>query len=262
MPKQYQARRPPKSSQKSRSTTGEPALSRMAKWSVDQARSFATARYTGKKAPGNIAKDLLLLKSLINAEEKHSDILFDVSTVTNASPVILPLPTMAQGNSGETRTGDSIKVIRVDMSLRFAYGTGTSNSVCDQVFKWFLVRYLKTPVASGTTPFTIGEFLDADFSGNRSCVSLFSTDQMENFQVMQSGIVDVAPNFALAAVNNVASVILDVSHECSFHQTYNGSASTTICDNMCFLVVLGALPNNTAGTSTINGSMRLFYLDN
>jgi hypothetical protein len=249
-----------KSSKKS--LHGTSALNRMARWSSDQARNFATKRYTGRSAASNIAHDLGVIRSLINAEEKNASVLFTQTTVTAASPYILPLGTVAQGNTGETRTGDSIKITRIDMSLRFAFGTGTSNLYCNQIFKWFLVRYLKTPAASGATAFSIGEFLDQDFAGNRSSVSLFSTDTSEYFQIMDCGVVTVTPSFALAAVNNTALSILDISHQCSYHQTYNGAAAANICDNMAFLVVVASQAANTAGTSTVDGSTRLLYIDN
>jgi hypothetical protein len=241
--------------------TGGSALSAVIRRSTDQALGFVKQRYTGKRAGSNIASDLNQLRRILNVEKKQLDTITAVTTVTSAGPLILVVNPPAQGTDGSTRDGDSIKCIRFDAQIQFAYGTGTTNSTADQVYNYYLVRYLKTPSSSGTTAFAIADFLSADVNGNRTPLSFPNNDLAHNFQVMYSGTTDLSVPFA-SATNNTSYRVINLTHECGFHQTFTGSAASTICDNSVFWVITALNGANTGGGSTVQVNTRQWYVDN
>ena len=193
--------------------------------------------------------DVSRLMSIINTEDKNVSIANSAVTVNTTTPQIIPLPTVAQGTSSSTRIGDSVLVNMIDMELTFQYsGLAATATYANQHFRYWLVRYKKTPASSGTTPFSITEFLNLDAGGNATPMSLPNTDTNENFQIMDVGEVEcVLPTLGSAAL--VKSVTKTIRHKCHYHEEYNGSASANICDNMSFLVVVALNGTNTGSLS-------------
>ncbi len=206
--------------------------------------------------------DVSRLMSIINTEDKSVSIANVAVTVNNTTPQIIGLPTVAQGTSSSTRIGDSILVNRIDLELTFSYsGTAATATSINQHFRYWLVRYKKTPSSSGTTAFSITEFLNLDSGGNATPMSLPNTDTNENFQIMDVGEVEVIlPTLSSATIQR--SVTKTIRHNCHFHEEYNGSASTNICDNMTFLVVVAQNASNTGGASSITSTFRKWFIDN
>lgn len=200
--------------------------------------------------------------SIINTEDKQADANYTAQTVTAPSPLIQALPVPAQGTSGSQRIGDSILINKIDMDLTFSYsGTAATATNADQTFRYWLVRYLKTPATSGTSNFNLSEFLNVDASSQYTTASLMNTDTNENFQVMLCGDVQLRlPTLASAQIS--VSKTIPIRHSCHFHQIFNGSTSGNITDNMCFLVVVAMNPANTGGSSTVINTTRMWYVDN
>lgn len=255
-----------KSQQRKSTVSGNQAISRMTRFAHDQLVRGATAvrnRYTGPRAITNIAKDLSLLKMVVNTEAKQVyTTAAAIQNVTSTTSLVYGIGTMAQGTSGSTRVGDSIKIFRIDLNIAFYYSSGTACINNNQVFNWYLVRYLKTPSASGTSAFAIADFLNTDGNSQISPLSFPNSDLNEDFQIMGSGQVELQlPNW-VAATDSTSQRVVPFSHECSFHQTYSGSANTTITDNMCFVVVTAARPANTGGSSGVAIQSCMWFLDN
>ena len=243
---------------------GNSAINQMVRVGSNIAKNVGVAvkkRYTGKQAVSNIAKDLSLLKTMINAEDKQIYTLAANQTVTNASPLVYGIGTVAQGSASNQRTGDSIRINRIDLEMAFVYNAGTATTALNQTFNWYLVRYLKTPSVSGTTAFGIGEFLNQDASGTYTPLSFPNPDTNQNFQVMGSGQVSLTLPAVSASIGTVHKIV-SVSHPCSFHQEYSGSANTTITDNMCYLVFTAYNPVNTGGASVVGVQSAMWFLDN
>jgi len=237
------------------------AIQKMAKSATDQMVGFAKARYTGKKAAGNIAGDLARIARMFNTERKQVDTKISTTNVYNSAPVVSHVVSPAQGTTGSTRDGDSIKVVRIDANLQFGFGSGTSNSLADQRFNYFLVQWLKTPSTGGSTPFAIADFLDVDAAGNYTPMSFPNNDLNENYKVLIAGDIRLDVPFATAA-NNTMTRTVSHSLECSLHQTFTGAAATTIVDNALFWVIVGSNGINAGGSSYCLVSTRLWYVDN
>jgi hypothetical protein len=257
--KQQQQKRNP-------SVTGNTALSRITKFAHDQVVRGAVAvrnRYTGPNGVNQMARDLSLLKMVVNTEAKQIyTTAAAIQNVNSTTSLVYGIGTMAQGTSGSTRVGDSIKIVRIDLNVGFYYSSGTACINNNQVFNWYLVRYLKTPSTSGTSAFAIADFLNNDGNSQITPLSFPNSDLNEDFMVMGSGQVELQlPNW-VAATDSTSQRVINFSHECSFHQTYSGSANTTITDNMCFVVVTAARPINTGGSSGVAIQSCMWYLDN
>jgi len=244
---------------------GNAALSKVIRNSTDIVERAGIAiknRYTGPRGINNMAKDLSLLKMIVNTEDKHADQQLS-DTVTQTSSLVLPMPAVSQGTTSVTRIGDSIKVVRFDGILEFVYSSGTTTSNMTQVFNWYLVRYKKTPSSSGYSAFNIAEFLDTDINSDFTPLSLPNSDTNENFQVMCNGSTNITlPVNTIAGTDLTDRRVVNFSHECNFHQEYNTSSYTGVCDNMCFLVVTALNPINTGGSSTCASSIRVWFVDN
>lgn len=246
--------------------SGNQAISKMVRTGNNIANNVYGAvqkRYTGSQGMNNIARDLSMLKMLVNTEEKQVYTLENGSSATNANTSrVYGIGTMAQGTSSSTRVGDSVKITRIDLNLLFGYGSGTTTTSSSQTFNWYLIRYLKTPSTSGTTAFGIAEFLNTDGSGNFTPLSFPNPDTCDNFQLMANGqcVLDL-PVQTLASSTTMYHT-QTVSHVCNFHQEYSGSAATTITQNMVFVVITALNGANAGGASTTSIQSVMWYLDN
>lgn len=220
-------------------------------------------RYTGKAAPKNIAKDMRTILSLLNVENKQVYTLATGQTVTQSAPLVYGLSTTSQGSGSANRTGDSIKVDRIDLILQFEYSTGTlaTTSRQTQIFNWYLVRYLKTPSSGGTASFAITEFINVDGGGSSSAISFPNSDTNQNFDILKAGQVVIDLPYT-AATSATTTRIVTHSQECSFHQTYNGSGTSNITDNMVYLVFTAASNANAGGTSLVTVQSCMWFIDN
>ncbi len=227
----------------------------------DQIVSAARRRYTGPKAIGNIARDVQMLKSILNTENKHVDTLstpISISTAGSVSWIASP----AEGDDSNNRNGRSIKIDRIDLFLYTTWNPGTASLNDDQWMRWFVVRYLKTPSSAGSTPFSLNDFLNADPNTNRTVLSLPNTDTAENFQILDQGLYKVPVYYATAATGQTSSAIIETSIPCNFHQTFNGTAATTVCDNSLFFVCVCLNSFSTGGQCNALPQFRVWYVDN
>lgn len=247
---------------------GAAAIKNMAKTSKDQAptvqsRSKNNHLLNGYGIDGKaVMRDIKMLKSLLNVEEKHIDTLGATTVVASASAII-PIGTVAQGSTSSQRSGDSIKIIRHDLNLLFNYSTGTPATTAQEfnTFNWYYVKYNKTPSSSGATAFNISEFLNQDNNSAYTPLSLVNPDTNENFTILDSGQVKVGPQFIGSASVN-AFQLVEASIQRPYHQTYNGTAASNVCDNMTFLVVTCSQIANTGGVSSLTYGVRQWYIDN
>jgi hypothetical protein len=248
-------------SRSSKTKRGHFALEAISRFSTDIATGVRN-RYTGNKGLTNVMSDVSRLMSIINTEDKNVPTLNTALTVTASSPQIIYIPGPAQGAASNQRNGDSIKINRIDLELTFQYsGAAATATNGSQKYRYWLVRYLKTPATSGSSNFNLSEFLTVDVNGNYTPMSLMNTDTNENFQIMTTGECEVKI-FTLATAQLTYSLHETYRHECSFHQEYNGSLATNVCDNAVFMVFTALFAANTGGTSTVNLNSRLWYIDN
>jgi hypothetical protein len=251
-----------KPSRRPKTSTGNSAANLISRFSTDITNGIAN-RYATRGGMMKLASDVSRLMSVINTEDKHADSISAANSIASTTGgLIVPLPTLAQGTAVSNRNGDSVKVNKIDIDLEFLYGgTAATATYVNQTFRMWIVRYKKTPASSGTVPFAISEFLNLDSSSAYTPMSLMNSDTNENFQVMYTTDITLTiPTLASAQI--VTTKNLTIRHECSFHQEYNGSNATNICDNMSFLVFVAMNPANPGAISAVASSIRLWFIDN
>jgi hypothetical protein len=246
-----------------RKSAGSRAIISMAKRGTNQVVAAVKSRYTGKAAPKNIASDIKTIMSLMNTEDKQVYTLAATQTVSSTTSLVYGIGTIAQGSASNQRTGDSVKINRIQLNLKFTYSSGfpATAVVESQVYNYYLIRYLKTPSSSGTTAFAISEFLNSDANGNYTPSSFPNPDTNQNFSVIAAGqqIVEL-PFLPTVAATTSRLVSLDIP--VSFHQDYSGSANTTITDNMLFMVFTALNPLNASGNTGVEVNCGIWYIDN
>jgi hypothetical protein len=242
---------------------GETAMSRIITYSKDQARGAIRNRYGKRGGLQQVMTDVKELRKLLNTEEKHIDTIIGATTVSFTASNIILIGTVAEGSDSNQRTGRSIKIVRTDLLFYFNFSSGTvaTSSQQNQYFNWYYIKYTKTPSSSGGSIFSIAEFLNQDAGSNYTPMSLPNPDNNENFVILASGQQEVELTVE-TGVTSVRFKIQQIQSERSFHQTYNGTASTNICDNCTFLVVTALQPANTGGISQYAASIRQWYIDN
>jgi hypothetical protein len=214
-------------------------------------------RYTGKGGIGNIAKDMMMLRSMMNTENKHIDSFFTSTACINTTGGLILQPTfLAEGSDDNQRTGRSVKLDRIDCILSFNFAQGSTGIIGAQVFRWFLVKWLKC--TSSTPMGSVAQFLNVDGNSQITPLSLPNTDTAEDWHVLQQGIVTLTPQSQLNSVYHV----VEFSTPVKFHQTYSGSAANTIEDGSFAIIVCALNTVGTAGVSNVQGSVRMLYIDN
>lgn len=242
---------------------GTKALSSIIRNSKDQLRNAAIRRYGRIGGVRQLISDVRELKSRFNTEDKHADTQFTSTSTVLSSPLLYAITPPAQGDDSNQRDGRSIKVNKIDLNMYFNYSTGTpaTSAYQNQVFNWYVIRYLKTPSTNGTTNFTIADFLNNDAGGSTSPLSLPNTDTAENFSVLATGQVNIDLSYNTTISTNKCRMV-EITIPVSFHQTFNGTATTTITDNCVFVLITALNPINTGGVSQVSGSNRLWFVDN
>ena len=101
--------------------------------------AFAKKRYTtkGKANVGAIVKDVMMLKRMINVEKKRVDnsLLVPASFGASAGAGVsgyyatIITPSIAQGLTGATRNGNSLKITSACIDLFFGQSVNTVNQV-------------------------------------------------------------------------------------------------------------------------------------
>ncbi len=227
---------------------------------ANTAVSAVKSRYFGPRGITNLARDVGMLKMLINTEEKQIFTLATAQNVNSTTSLVYGIGTMAQGTASNQRVGDSVKITRIDLQMLFQYGSGTSTTQFTQIYNWYLVRYKKTPSSSGTTAPNIAEFLNQDANSNYTPLSFPNPDTNDNFQLMATGTVQIDLP-AQSTASATSQKLVRISHNSNFHQEYSGSANTTITDNMCFVIVTAMNGINTGGASNVLIQSGMWYVD-
>jgi hypothetical protein len=217
---------------------------------------IAKGRYTGKSGMANIVRDVAMLRSMLNTENKHVDTTSGLLTVIpTASSIFLPLA-VAEGTDDNQRTGRSIKVDRLDIMIQFIFNDGTTGTVSNQIFRYFIVKWLKG-TSSVPSP-TISQFLTQDASTNYSTLSFPNSDTSEDFKILDQGMVTVQQQYS----NSQVSKVVDISIPLNFHQTYSSTTAASQEDGFLAVIFVSQTPIGTAGASAVLPSCRMYYIDN
>ncbi len=238
---------------------------------VIMSRFSDTTLPIGRSIPLNsmqsLAKEVGRIRKNLNVERKFLDQLSSAQTVGAGSSVVLAITPPAGGSSESTREGNSIKVIRFDIKMQFGFGPQADGLAvsCNQTFNWYLIRWKKTPTSSGSTPPAISDIFNQDVNSNYTTLSLLNATTNQNYQFMASGTsVLELPNYNADTGTGQTIIIkmVDVVHDCDFHQLFSGTTAASITDNLVFMVFLATNTANTGGISQVIPAIRTWYVDN
>lgn len=197
-------------------------------------------RYVNKRQPKmvNIIKDLAMLKHLVNVEKKRYDL-------TVASPqavgqfaggssgayAAIITPPIAEGITGGTRNGLSLKLVSMVMDIKFEQQTSCLNDV---KYRWFIV--CRPDNGSGVTAATaITQFLEPNtFSGVIDYWANRDAEYFSSFRVIKQGVVDLKQD-AITTGNSIIQkkVPLKLNH----HLKFNTDAATASTRNQFYLFI-------------------------
>lgn len=234
-------------------------------------KRFARRRYTTKRGSlkvGQIAKDVTMLKNLINTEKKYVqfDYTADFARTTTGGAsghVIQPLLTLSQGNTAGTRNGNRVKMTCLQYSIFVTPQTNTTMAHNYEIY--FLMHKGDTPdsaLTTGTSGTLVTTFLDPD---NGSYYTSRSLREIEHFN---DWVVLKRIRRTLTADESSTTGTQGLEHKgyikLNHHLMFEGATTSPIRNQLYILLVSNT---GTTAVGTITGLnavtvYRLHYIDN
>lgn len=227
----------------------------------------AKARYTYKGGANvnQIAKDVMMLKHLVNVEKKRYDrtisapvsfAQYATAGITGAYSAVIT-PVLSEGLTGSSRIGLSVKLVSACLDLQFGQ---QANQAANMKVKWFLVcRKDNSQNITAATALT-EVFENNPFSGVIDLWSSRDPEYFTNFQIIKTGVVNLMAD-QTTGVNTFKQI--KVPLKLNHHLKYNTDASSITTKNQFYLFAL-ASSGDTGATqgATIIYNMRWYYTDN
>jgi hypothetical protein len=247
---------------KRKTKTSDNAASIMCRWSNP---ALPTGRGTNLTNMSGLAREIGRIRKNLNTEQKFLDQISGATSVASDVNLVVAITPPAQGDTSSTRDGNSLKVIRCDIRMLFAFGVNVSDTTqqADQTFQWYLFRWKKTPTSSGSTPPAIADIFNLDSTGTDfSTQSMLNVNTNQNYQLMANGTCKVEPKITGNSGITTARESVEIVHNCEFHQYFSSTTAASITDNLMFMVFLGSNQGNSSAVSNMSLSFRTWYVDN
>lgn len=226
-------------------------------------RNMAKKRYSNRS---NIAKDVAMLKSLVNVEKKRVDKTISVPQVfgqRNGSAdgfhcnVITPV--IPQGLTGSTRNGNSVKLTSGVLDFAIYQQGNTINNL--KIKLWILCRPDNAGGYSAVN--TADQFLEPNkFSTFRDFYSNRDPEYFSEFRVIKSMTMELKQDSISSATQYIQKKVpLRFNH----HLKYNQDGSTQTTKNEFYILATASEGNVDASFATgcaIQYNMRWYYTDN
>jgi len=211
-----------------------------------------------------IAKDVKMLKHLVNVEKKRFDI-----TLTTPAPVSLSFnaaqgayaaiisPAPIEGTGNGERVGNSIKLVSAMINLRFSQQGSAVNPI--HIKYWIVCR--PDNATSYTANSTFSHFLEPNpFSTQRDYHSNRDPEYFTSMKVITSGTVHLKQDSITGGQSIVQrKVPLKLNH----HLKYNTDSSTITTKNQFYLFAVASEGDQALSTGgLIQYNIRWYYTDN
>lgn len=236
---------------------------------ASSAKKAIKKRYTTKGGSANyaqIAKDVMMLKNMVNAEKKNADITDTTqygfaqnNGLASGAIQFSIVPTMAQGIGEDNRIGDSVKV--VSMVFQAEVSTNSFFTLQDTRYKIYIVRQNANP--NGAT-LAITDFLEPNvFSGVVDYNSNRNYQHYTDFQVLGviNGKLGQNQNDSL---NQVRKNQHKIARKVDFHIRYE-KGTNNIIQNQIYMFAVADSGDRAAGGTNIlklQYSSKFFFYDN
>lgn len=227
----------------------------------------AKKRYVSKGSPNikNITKDVMMLKKLVNVEKKRVDvntagpISFGATAgagVTGAYSANVG-PSIAQGLTGATRTGNSVKLVSACMDIQFNQSVNTVNQV--RIRYALVVRPDSSSLIGATTALT-NIFENNPFSGVIDYHSNRDAEFFSQYKIIKQGTCTLYQDSITAGISYKQ---IKIPLRLNYHLKYNTDASVTTTKNQMYLFALADTGDGVALTGAqIQFNIRYYFTDN
>mgnify|MGYP002259897316 CR=1 FL=1 len=196
-----------------------------------------------KYSLSDVSKQVWNLKQLINVEKKFHDYGNILSYTT--TPAITPISLIAQGDTANTRNGNSIKL--VSNLLRYDIMLGTTGGGIDEPESVRMMVVMDTQ-NNGSTP-AITDILE----GNGGVYNPLERDQNAGrFTVLMDRVHSLNPN-------GKQSVFSKCYNKLNTHMKFNGTDATAASQGRNAMYLVGMCSNSQV---TVNAYNRVSFIDN
>lgn len=209
-------------------------------------------RYYNKKTGvklGNVVKDVMMLKKVINAEKKRYNMIgqsLGFGQLYNATAGglycqdITPIPT--QGVTYDGREGSSIKVCSFHAQFQIQQQTASTSPI---KYKIMLVQVLGTPQTASTVPYSMYNYNDF-VSGGGTIVdynSQLNPDNFGKFRILKTWRGKIASD---SLSSQIMLQTISFGGKMNHHIRYNKN-STTVQNGQMVLILMA--DNGNSGTT-------------
>lgn len=244
-------------------------IRKVARKAYGAVKTAVKKRYTTKSGGANykqIAKDVMMLKSMVNAEKKNADLTDttqyafaqNLGALSGAYTSSI-IPTMAQGIGEDNRIGDSVKICSYVFQAEVE--TNSFNTIQDTKYKLYLVRQPTNPVSGVTVR---DNFLEPNvFSG---VVDYNSNRNYQNFKdfVILGVINGKLTQNSNDSVGQVKKNQHKIARKAEFHVRYDKGTNNILNNNIHLIAVADSGDVGSPGLNIlkIRYSMKVFFYDN
>jgi len=187
-----------------------------------------------------MARDLAMLKFMINVEKKYSDITFSNTVSNTLNPQTLNA--LSQGTSATTRNGQSVKFTSLFMR---AYMTMNASATTTQIR--FLIFRDRQPNAAGPGTTTI-------LADNTNILSALQIGNSRRFKILADRIFRLDTN----KLNHEFKFF----RKLNFHTEYNTTNGGTVADITTNSLYIIMFSDQATNTPTISFYSRVRFVDN
>jgi len=226
----------------------------------------AKRRYVTKGGANikNILSDVKLLKSLVNIEKKRVDVtqsLFSIGQfngVSNSGGTCLNItPIIAQGITGSTRNGNSIKLISGCLDLNILQMASAINQM--KIRYQIYVRPDNTINMNGATAY--GNIYEPNpFSTVIDFYSARDPEHFQAFKLVKSGVITLSQD---QITSGQANTQLRIPLKFNHHLKYNTNSSTDTTKNQFYIAFTCSSGDVALSTGAqFQYNMRWYFTDN
>ena len=213
----------------------------------------------GNLALGTIARDVMMLKRMVNVEKKfvESTIVTDQQFAQANYYAVNITPSIPQGVTNGARTGNSIKLVSARLDVQIKSDTNTVNEFR---YKYYLLHVGDTGGPASATSMTTRLFDANIFSSYLDYHSQMSPDLFGKAKIIATGTGKV---MAEGATGQTGISQWFKPLKLSQHLKYDVNATSVPVNGAYYLVFFGDTGTNLAQTGgQLSHSIRWWYVDN
>lgn len=214
-----------------------------------------------------IAKDVMTLKGIVNAEKKNVDSA-DATSYNFAqnngaftgSNVLNILPNIAQGTTEDTRNGDSIKLNSAMIQFEIT-GPTYADQVRDMHYKILIIKLLDPTRESTTNLILTGMFENNTFSNVIDYNSNRNYQKFDHFQILatRKGVVKLTPNDKATSAHTKQ---IKIPLKLGFHVRYDKGTTNVLRNGIYAVFLADTGDTTTANRINFQWSSRFWFYDN